>query len=67
MRKKKEQLIAFAKGAAVTAFVMGTAWFLSDYVKSRVPEFVRMHGPKYILMYLRGEDAWNAIYEKIGV
>lgn len=67
MRKKNEKLIAFAKGAAITALAIGAAWFLSDYVKSHVPEFVRMHGPKYILMYLRGEDAYNAIYDKIGI
>ena len=64
---RKEKVIAFAKGAAIAALAVGALWFCSDYVKSHVPEFVRMHGPKYILMYLRGEDAYNAIYDEIGV
>ena len=67
MIKKKEELTAFAKGAAIAALTIGAAWFMSDYVKCHVPEFIRMHGPKYILMYLRGEDAYNAIYDLIGV
>lgn len=67
MRKKKEKLADFAKGAAIAALSIGAVWFLSDYIKCHVPEFVRMHGPKYILMHLRGEDAYDAIYNEIGV
>ena len=64
---KKEKVKAFVEGAVISALVIGAAWFCSDYVKSRVPEFVRMHGPKYILHYLQGKDAYNEIYEKIGI
>ena len=63
----KKEHKAFILGMVITGSLLGMAWFIADYVKSHVPEFVRMHGPKYILHYLQGKDAYDEIYEKIGV
>lgn len=67
MKKIKKEHKAFILGMVVSGALVGSAWFVSDYIKSHVPYFVWSNGLKYAIHYLQGKDAVDEIYKKIGI
>ncbi len=67
MKKIKKEHKAFVLGMVGSGALVGSAWFVSDYIKGHVPYFVRSNGLKYVIHYLQGKDAVDEIYKKIGI
>lgn len=57
----------FAIASAAVTGIIGAAGAITNYIHENVPWFVWANGLKYAIHYLQGKDAWDEIYEKIGV
>lgn len=57
----------FAIASAAATGIIGAAGAVINYIHANVPYFVYTYGLKYAIHYLQGKDAWDEIYEKIGV
>ena len=67
MKNKKKVIIAVT---AITGLVMigaGLYVFHQKVICAGVPEFVRMHGLRKTIRYIKGYDVYEEIYNEIGV
>lgn len=64
---KKKKVIITTAIVGLVAIGAGSYIFHQKVIRAGVPEFVRMHGLRKTIRYLKGYDVYEEIYNEIGV